>query len=149
MANTELLKKLREQTGLSYTQCLKALGEAGDDLDKAKELLKKWGVAFADKKSDRVATEGGIFTYVHHNKKIAAMVELMCETDFVAKNDEFASLGIDIAMQIASVAPDSKDNLLASDFVKDPSMTIESHIKQYIFKLGENITIGRFKRFAL
>jgi len=149
MKQTELLKTLRAQTGLSYNECLKALKESDNDLEKAKALLKKWGVTFAEKKSDREATEGGVFTYVHHNRKIGAMVELMCETDFVAKNEEFMALGADIAMQIASVAPTSREDLMASEFIKDSSVSIENHIKQFIFKLGENITIGRFERFSL
>lgn len=149
MSKMELLKTLRAETGLSYEKCLKALNESGDDIKKSKELLKKWGIAFADKKSDREAKEGGIFTYVHHNGKIASMVELMCETDFVAKNSEFKGLGDDIAMQIASTSPESRDALMEEDFIKDTSVTIEGHIKQFIFKLGENITIGRYERFAL
>lgn len=149
MTHTELLKKLREETGLSYSECLKAINQANGDIEKAKTLLKEWGVSFAEKKTEREAKEGGIFTYVHHNRKIAAVVELMCETDFVAKNEEFVALGTDIAMQIASASPVSREELMESEFVKDPSTTIENHIKQFIFKLGENITIGRFERFAL
>ncbi|OGK14946.1 translation elongation factor Ts [Candidatus Roizmanbacteria bacterium RIFCSPHIGHO2_01_FULL_39_12b] len=149
MSQTELLKKLREETGLSYSECFKALTQAKGDLTQAKGLLKEWGVNFAEKKSEREAHEGRVFTYVHHNRKIGSMVEVMCETDFVAKNEEFMTLGADIAMQIASTAPQSRDELMKSEFIKDTSTTIENHIKQFIFKLGENITIGRFERFAL
>ena len=149
MKNTELLKKLREDTGLSYSECLKALNETKDDLKAAKELLKKRGLAFAEKKANREAKEGGIFTYVHHNKKIGAMIELRCETDFVAKNDDFVQLGTDIAMQIASLSPKNSKELYASEFVKDPAETIETLIKKYIFKLGEKIKIERFERYSL
>lgn len=149
MINTDILKQLRLDTGLSYSECLKALNESKGDMKQAKELLKKRGLAFAEKKQEREAMQGGIFTYVHHNKKIGAMLELRCETDFVAKNDDFINLGTDITMQIASVAPKNIQELLASEFIKDPSDTIETLIKKYIFKLGEKINIDRFERYSL
>lgn len=147
--NTDLLKQLREETGLSYSQCLKALKEANDDPAKAKELLREWGVEFAEKKSDRDAKDGAIFSYIHHNKKVGTLVELMCETDFVARSDDFISLGNGIAMQVASVPAPSREELLQSDYIKDPSHTVESMIKDKIFKLGENITLGRYERYEM
>lgn len=148
MANTQL-KKLRDETGLSYSMCLKALDESKNNIDEAKKLLSKWGIDFADKKASRTVKTGSIFSYIHHNQKIGAIVELFCETDFVAKTDDFQSLGKNIAMQIASNDPKDNTQLMKSEFIKDESKSIEILIKDTIFKLGEKITIGRFQRFAL
>ena len=149
MSNTQQLKQLRAETGLSYSMCAKALEEAKGDMTAAKKILSTWGAEFAEKKADRVAKQGSSFTYIHHNKKIGVMVELLCETDFVAKNDDFQRLGADIAMQIASVPVESKEDLMASEFIKEPSKTIENLLKDLIFKIGENMSIGRFERFEM
>ncbi len=105
MVDLELLKKLREETAVSLAQCKKALEEAGGDLNKAKELLRKWGEDLAEKKSQRETKEGIIGAYVHSNKKIGVLVEVLCETDFVARNEEFQKLAHDLAMHIAAMKP--------------------------------------------
>jgi elongation factor Ts len=103
---TEQIKELREETGVSVMQCKKALEEASGDLEKAKIILRKISKVSADKKSDRTLGSGVVISYIHGNGSVGAMVELLCETDFVAKNDDFKSLGKDIAMHIAALAPE-------------------------------------------
>lgn len=137
------LKTLRDLTGISIMECKKALDEAGDDLEKAKTLLSKRGIEIAAKKESRETKSGRIFSYVHHNGKIASLVELFCETDFVAMNDTFKTLGADLAMQVASMDLSEKESLLKSEFIKDSSKTIETLMKETIFALGENIQLGK------
>lgn len=106
MADAKLVMELRNRTGAGVVDCKQALDEAGDDMDKAIEVLKKKGAAKAAKKTDRTTSEGIIATYLHHNKKLAAMVEIQCETDFVARNPEFMEFANDIAMQVAAINPE-------------------------------------------
>ncbi len=105
MADANLVKKLREQTGIGFMECKKALAETGDDLEKAIEYLRKRGFEKAKSKSGRSTNQGTVGSYIHTNGNIGVMVELGCETDFVAKNDDFKSLLKDIAMQIAAMNP--------------------------------------------
>jgi len=105
MADLELVKKLREETGISLNDCKNALDEAGNDIEKAKEVLKKRGQAVAQKKVDREVGAGIIDTYIHSTKRLGVMIELACETDFVARGDDFANLGHEICLQIASMKP--------------------------------------------
>lgn len=149
MIDTKVLKQLREETDLSFTEISKALKEADGDIAKAKKILSEKGAQFAEKKADRELKAGAVFSYIHHNKKIGTLVELLCETDFVARNDQFLALGDQLAQQIASVPVEDRDALLKSDFIRDPSKTIDQLVKDMIFKIGENITIGRFERFSL
>jgi elongation factor Ts len=149
MKDIEKIKQLREETGVSYAMCTQALNEAKGDMGKARELLKQKGAEVAAKKAERETGQGAIFTYVHHNKRIGAMATVLCETDFVAMNDDFKKLGNDIAMHIASINPGDKEVLLSSPFVKDPSVTVEQLIKNEILKIGENITLGEFVRFEI
>lgn len=143
------LKQLRDQTGVSYNLCKKALDEAGDDIEKAKKILESWGAQNFQKKADRETKEGAIFSYVHHNKKIGVLVELLCETDFVARNEKFQGLGNDLAMQIASMNPKDLDEFLAQPYIKNQKKTIDVLIKDYVQKIGENLKIGRFIRYQI
>lgn len=143
------LKQLRAETNVSYAVCKKALDEAKGDLDKARDILKAKGAEVAQKKADRDTNEGNVFSYIHHNKKVGALITLLCETDFVAKNDGFQQAGNDIAMQVASTNPEDKDALLKEDFIKNPKVTIDELIKEQILKLGENISIGEITRFEI
>jgi elongation factor Ts len=102
---TEQIKELRESTGISVMQCKKALEEAEGDMEKAVILLKKKAGAIASKKSERTLKAGVISTYLHNNKKVGVMMELACESDFVAKNQEFLDLAYDIAMHVAAMSP--------------------------------------------
>lgn len=106
MATTELIKQLRDETGVSIMQCKRALEEAGDDIEKAKVALRKISAQVAAKKSDRELGSGAVQTYVHAGNRVAGVVVLACETDFVAKNEEFVKLAYDIAMHVAAIAPE-------------------------------------------
>lgn len=143
------LKKLRQETGVSFILCKKALEEANDNIKKAKEILKKNSQISFEAKKRKKTENGAIFSYVHHNQRIAVLVELFCQTDFVAKNLEFQKLGNDLAKQIASMDPKNKKELLNQPFIKNQSETVASLIKQYILKLGENIKIGKFVRYEI
>lgn len=145
----EKIKNLRDSTGLSFNEIKKALVEAGGDVDKAKEILQKLSVQMADKKSARQVKEGTIAAYVHSNRKVAAVVELLCETDFVGRNLEFQSLAHELAMHVAAMKPGSVDDFFAQPFVKNPDITVKEFINQYIAKLGENIQVGRFELFEI
>ena len=149
MADTDKIKNLREGTGLSLGQIKKALDEAGGDETKAREILKAQGVAVAAKKSSREVKEGVIDSYIHANKKLGATVEVLCETDFVARNSEFQKLAHDLAMHLAAVRPETVEDLLGQQFIKDPAITVKDLINQYIAKLGENIQVGRFEIFEI
>jgi elongation factor Ts len=105
MADLELVKKLREETGISLGDCKKALDESGNDMEKAKEYLKKRGQAVAQKKVDREAGSGIIDTYIHSTKRVGVMIEIGCETDFVARGDDFNCLAHELCLQIASMRP--------------------------------------------
>lgn len=144
-----LLKKLRNETGVSLADCRKALEETNNDYAKAVEWLKKHGVEKAEKKSERQTSQGLIDSYIHGNGRVGAMVEVLCETDFVARTDEFKHLAHEVAMQVAAMKPKDVNALLKQEYIRDPSKTIETVVKDTIAKLGENIVIKRFQRFAV
>lgn len=143
------IKKLREETGAGIADCRKALEESKGNFEKAKELLKSWGIDKAASKSDRVVGAGLVDTYIHANGKVGAMVEINCETDFVARTDEFKSLCHEVAMQIAAMDPKDVEELKKEDYIRDSTKSIESLVKETIAKIGENIVIKRFMRFEL
>ncbi len=190
----EDVKKLREATGVSMMACKKALDEAGGDLEKAIEALRKRGEAKAAEKAERTTGQGIVISYIHSNNKVGAMVQLACETDFVAKNEEFVELGRDIAMHVVAANPlalnpeDIDQNFIDKEkeiwkeqlknegkpeemldkilenkekkfreeaslnkqaFVKDPDKTIEQLMLDSINKLGENMKVVRFERYAV
>ena len=151
MASIDLvsLKKLREETSASVSDCRRALEEAAGNYDKALAWLKKRAAEKAEKKADRETGEGLIESYIHQTGKVGAMIEILCETDFVARTDEFKKLAHEVAMQVAAMNPQTVDELLKQEYIKDTSVTIEGLMKQVIGKLGENITIKRFSRLAL
>ena len=167
----DTIKALREMTSCGVIECKNALEEAGGDLDKAKKILQKRGLELAVKKGGRDAREGRIETYIHQGAKIGVLLEVSCETDFVAKNDSFCELTKDIAMQIAATNPTyvkredvPKDVLAEEDdpeafikekclleqpFVKDPKRTIQDHVVAIVASMGENIYINRFVRYKV
>jgi elongation factor Ts len=192
--DAKLVKTLRERTGAGMMDCKKALMEVDGDLDLAVDQLRKTGIAKAEKKSSRAANEGVIFSYIHHGNKLGVLVEVGCETDFVAKTEGFNELANNIAMQVAASNPLAVDEtgiakeildrekeifidqakssgkpanvvdkivegklskfvqdncLMHQSFVKNPDMTISQLVQEAVAKLGENITINRFVRFAL
>src|SRR3569623_769803 len=145
MANmVDDIKQLREETACGVIECKKALEESKGDFQKAKELLRKRGLEMAAKKSDRVAKEGRVESYVHHGNKIAAVVEVNCETDFVARNEDFIAFTKNLAMHIAAVNPENVQALLAQPFVKEASKSIQDLLNELVAKIGENIQISRF-----
>lgn len=144
--NIELIKKLREQTGVAIIRIREVLEEVGGDGKKALVILKKEGLEKATKREGRETGQGKIFAYVHHTGRVASLVELLCETDFVAKNELFETLGRDIAMQVASMG---EKNIEKQEFIKDPGKTIADLIKEVIAKTGENIRLGKVIRVEL
>jgi elongation factor Ts len=135
------IKTLREETGAGIMDVRKALTESDGDTKKAKAWLEKKGMKRAAEKSDRSTEAGYVFSYVHFNGKVGSLVKLACETDFVAKTEDFQNLGKEIAMQVASMKPENVEELLKQDFLKDTSKTIEALIKLISGKTGENIKI--------
>lgn len=170
-----LVKELRERTGAGIMDCRVALDESGGDIEKAMDFLRQKGLASADKKSGRTAAEGLIVSYIHNNGKFGALVEINCETDFVARTDDFQQVANDIALHIVGMRPrfvreeDISESemeagkeefgdekrflnetvLLRQGFVRDPGRPIEEVIREAIGKLGENIVVRRFARFEL
>lgn len=192
--SASLVKELREKTGAGMMDCKKALAETQGDMDKAVDLLRQKGIAKAGKRAGRETREGLVHSYIHPGGKIGVLVEVNCETDFVARNEDFQSFVKDVAMHIAASAPQymepeevpadvvdreraifeaqakesgkpanviekmvdgrmkkfyQENCLLQQAFVKDPSVDIESYLKQMIGKIGENIQIRRFTRYQL
>lgn len=158
------IKALRDSTGAGIMDSKRALEEAGGDIERAQDILREKGVASAAKKVDRETEQGVIECYIHSGGRIGAMVEVNCETDFVARTEDFKALAHDIAMQVAAMNPGfiaeseipegedvnpQESCLLQQPFIKDPGMTIDELIKELIGKLGENIRIRRFSRFSL
>jgi elongation factor Ts len=125
------------------------LEETGSKYDKAIDWLKKHGIEKAGKKADRKTSQGLVESYIHQNGKIGAMIEILCETDFVARTDDFKHLAHEVAMQVCAMNPKDVDTLLKQDYIRDSSITIENLVKQAIGKLGENIVIKEFKRLEI
>ncbi len=145
----DLLKKLREETKAGIADCRVALEDAKNDYEKARKLIFERGLEKASKKEGKETKQGIIESYVHANGKIGVLVELLCETDFVARTDEFKLLAHEITLQIASMNPKDVKELLAGPYIRDPKVTIGQLVKQTVAKVGENITVGRFNRLAL
>jgi elongation factor Ts len=149
MVSADKVKQLRERTGSSMMECKKALTEAHGDEEKALKILQEKGRLTAMKKSERKAEEGIIEAYIHGNKKVGVLLKLNCETDFVAKNQEFRELAHELAMHIAGMDPKDGKSLLEEPFVKNPGITIKDLINEKVAKLGENIQVGEFIRYEL
>jgi len=144
----EDIKALREKTGAGVMDVKRALDEAKGDVKKAEELLKARGLEIADKKSEREMAQGLIDSYIHLGK-IGVLVEVSCETDFVARNDDFKAFVHEIALQVAQSESENVEDLLKEESFKDPSKTIDAIVKETIAKTGENIKIKRFVKFSL
>lgn len=149
MYDIKKLKQLRDETGVSFSLCKKALEESKNDMVEAKKLLSRWGQDKAASKSDRKTAAGAIFSYIHHNKKIASLVELNCETDFVSGNKEFQSLGQELAMQAASLPAETVEEFVEQEYIRDPSKKINELVKDAILKFGENIKVNRIIRWSI
>lgn len=154
------VKSLRDRTGAGVMACKRALTEAGGNVERAIEILRERGFAQVAKRADRVATEGVIEAYVHAGGRIGVLVEVNCESDFVARTPEFRTLAHEIALQIAAMNPPSISReqgvegaegtpLLEQPFIRDPSRTIGDLIRETAAKTGENIVVRRFTRYEL
>ena len=158
------VKELRDKTGAGIMDSKRALEESDGDITKAEEILNQKGLASAAKKAGRETSEGLVVSYIHTGGRVGALVELNCETEFVARTEDFESLGRNIAMQVAAMSPlyvdresvpDGADEvaeeslLLEQEYIRDSSMKISDLLKETIGKLGENIRIRRFSRFEL
>lgn len=142
------IKALRDETGAGIMDVKKALTESKGDTKQARAWLKKRGLERAEKKAGRETGVTHVFAYVHFNGAVGAMVKLACETDFVAKTDDFATLGKELAMQTASMDPKSVAELLKQDYLRDPSKTVEELVKEVSGKTGENIRVLETSRLG-
>jgi elongation factor Ts len=164
LVSTEDVRRLREASGAGIMDCKRALDEAGGDFDRAMEALRHQGVAAAAKRAERATEQGLVESYIHTGGRVGALVELVCETDFVARTSEFKELAHNIAMQVTATAPPAIDEsdmlvdgalepdelvLLKQPFIKDQSRTIEELVREAIAKTGENIKIRRIARFEV
>lgn len=147
--NVAQIKKLRQETGASIADCRRALEETNAKYDKAIEWLKQHGIEKAGKKADRETAQGLVESYIHQNGKVGVLLTILCETDFVARTDDFKHLAHEVAMQVAAMNPKDVDTLLKQEYIRDGSQTIESLVKQAIAKLGENIVVKEFKRLEI
>lgn len=162
--STAMIRELREKTGAGIMDAKRALEEAGGDSEKAEALLREKGLASAAKRAGRAAAEGVIESYIHSGGRIGAMVELNCETDFVARTDDFQGLAKNLAMQVAAMSPRFVDRdsvsddagdvtdeelLMEQDYIREPGTKISDLVQQLAAKTGENVVIGRFSRFEL
>lgn len=169
--SVDLVRELRELTSASVAHCKKALEESKGDVKKAAQLLRKQGLQIASEKQGRITKEGRIESYVHHGNKIGVLLEVNCESDFVARGNDFIQFTKDIAMQITATSPSyikkedipkesleqekNKEEFIKSNclleqaFVKDPGITIKDYLGSLVAKVGENIVIRRFIRYQL
>lgn len=148
MANVDDIKKLRQETGAGIADIKQALDEASDDVAKARQILKDKGLEKSAKKADREVKAGVVETY-SHGGRVGVIVELLCETDFVGKTEDFKNLAHELALQIASMNPQNLEELLKQEYIRETGQTVEQLIKSVVGKLGENIQVGRFSRVAL
>lgn len=147
--NLDQLKKLRLETQASIADCRQALEGTDGNFDAAKEWLKKRGLERAEKKKDRETSQGIIDSYIHGNGRVGVITSLTCETDFVARTDEFKKLAHEISMQVAAMNPKNVEALLGQEYIRDSSMKISDLIDHVIGKLGENIKVSGFERMEL
>jgi len=146
----ESIKKLRDETGYPIMVCKKALEESKGNIAKAKDYLKTYyQESVMSKKGERETKNGIVASYIHTNRKVGVLVELNCETDFVADTNEFRSLANELALQIAGMNPANAKELFVQPYIRDPAKNVEGIIRQSISALGENITVGRFVRYEI
>lgn len=147
--DVEVIKKLREETGAGVMDVKKALEDNGNDYAKALKVLIEKGLSKAEKRADRSAGEGLIFSYIHSGAKVGSILLLGCETDFVAKTEEFQKLGKEIVMQVATESYQDTQALLDAEYVRDSSKKIKDLVTETVAKLGEKIEIREFTRYSV
>jgi len=143
------IKDFRSQTGVSVMECKKALEEARGDSKKAKEILRKLGALMLEKKQGKTAKEGRVESYIHLTGKIGATVVLFCETDFVARTQDFKNLCHELAMQVAAMNPKDTKELLSQPYIRDITKTVGDFLTEEVAKLGEKVEVGEFRRFEI
>ncbi len=164
VVTVQSIKSLRDKTGAGIMDSKRALEEAQGDVEKAQAILKEKGIAMASKKASRETNEGLVESYIHSGGRVGALVELNCETDFVARTEDMKSLAHNVAMQIAAMSPkyvgedqvpeEEKEPLeeiclLKQPFIRDSELTVQDVVNETIAKVGENVRIRRFSRFSL
>ena len=163
-ATVDLIRSLREMTGAGIMDCKRALEDAGGDLEEARRALREKGIASAARKASRETNEGLVESYIHSGGRVGALVEVNCETDFVARTEDLKTLAHDLAMQVAAMAPlyvdeddvpEGEDHnpqevcLLQQASIRDLDVTVQDLVSEAVGRLGENIRVRRFARFAL
>ncbi len=149
MINSEQIKKLREETGASVVECKKALDSSGGDFKKSLQILQEKTSQSIEKKADRETKAGVIEPYIHNSGKVGVLLKLVCETDFVARNDAFKELAHNLAMHIAAMNPKDEKELFEQSYIKNPDQIIKDLINEKISKLGENIQMKTFVRYEI
>jgi len=146
---SEQVKKLRAETGAPVMEVRRALMESNGDSVSAKEILQERGLEKAAKRAERATAQGLIEAYVHTDSRVGALVHLACETDFVARTDEFKALAHEIVMQVASMNPQSVEELLEQEYIRDSSRQVKDLVTEVVAKTGENVQVRQIARFAL
>jgi elongation factor Ts len=162
---TDDIRRLRELTGAGVMECKRALTQAEGDFERAQKILRSQGAVIAEKKAGREASQGVIEAYVHTQRErpVGVLVEVNCETDFVARSDDFKQLARDLALQIAAMNPkqisvddgpagdelDSQEVLLTQPFIRDPDQSVQDRINETVSRVRERIVVRRFSRFEL
>jgi elongation factor Ts len=149
MITAQMVKELRERTGAGMMDCKKALNESNGDAEKAVEILREKGLAAAAKKAGRIAAEGIVKTYVSEDGKIASIVEVNCETDFVAINEDFVAFADNVAKQAAKTNVSTIEELVEEKYIADDSKTINETVTALIAKIGENMAVRRFEKLTV
>ncbi len=147
MTTIQEIKKLRNLTGVSISECKKALVKANGDIKKARGILKELGKDFARKRLDRKTKAGIIDSYIHAGKKVGVLIQLQCESDFVARSEDFKKLSHELCLQIAASVEELP--LLEQAWIKEPKKTVKDLIDGYIAKFGENIILEKFVRYEI
>lgn len=147
--DVNLIRKLKEETGAPVIRVKKVLEELGGDEKKAFEILREEGFEKASKREGRETSQGLVESYIHHSGKVASVVELFCETDFVARNELFRDLAHNLALQVASMGAKDSEDLLKQEYIKDPTKKVGDLVKEVVAKTGENIRVGRAFRIEL
>ncbi len=161
---TAMIKELRDLTGAGVMAAKRALEQSNGDMKRATEIIREEGEMSAAKRADRETKNGVVDSYIHANGRIGVIVEVNCETDFVANTDDFRKLAREIAMQVAAMnplvvspedrtpemeGPDKEIVLLSQDYVRDPSRTMDDLVKEVVAKTRENVVVSRFVRYEL
>ena len=157
VVSAAMVRELRDRTGGGIMDCKRALVESDGDMKKASAIIREGGKARAAKRSSRATKQGVVHAYIHPGRPLGAMIELACETDFVARTDEFKTLANELAMHIAAMGPEritdedegEGEALLDQAYVRDPARTVAELIQETIARTGENVQVARFSRFEV